>query len=140
MGDYMAILVDKNTKAIVQGITGYQGMFHTKQMLEYGTRIVAGVTPGKGGEKVHGVPVYDTVAEALEEHEANASICFVPAQFARGALIEALHHNLNPITVITEHIPLHDTMEAVKYASDARISVIGPNTPGIITPGNASSG
>ena len=136
----MGILVDKNSNVIVQGITGYQGGFHTMQMIEYGTKIVAGVTPGKGGEQVHGVPVYDTIAEALNEHDANASICFVPGQFAKNALLEAIDHNLNPITVITEHIPVHDTMRIVKYAQDQNINIIGPNTPGIITPGECKIG
>ncbi len=136
----MAILVNENTKAIVQGITGFQGQFHTQRMLEYGTKIVAGVTPGKGGEVVHGVPVYDTIAEVLEQHEANASICFVPGAFAKGALLEALDHNLNPISMITEHIPVHDTMTVVKAARDQSINIVGPNTPGVISPGKCKLG
>ena len=136
----MAILINKDTKVIVQGITGFQGQFHTQSMLEYGTKVVAGVTPGKGGEKVHGVPVYNTITEALEQHEANASICFVPGAFAKGALIEALDHNLNPISMITEHIPVHDTMQVVKMARDKGISIVGPNTPGIISPGKCKLG
>lgn len=136
----MAILINENTKVVVQGITGFQGQFHTKSMLEYGTKVVAGVTPGKGGEEVHGIPVYDTIAEAREQHEANASICFVPGPFAKGALLEALDHNLNPISMITEHIPVHDTMGVVKMARDQGISIVGPNTPGIISPGKCKLG
>jgi len=136
----MAILVNKNTKVIVQGITGYQGEFHTGLMLEYGTKIVAGVTPGKGGLQVHGVPVYDTIEEAIAEKEANASICFVPARFAKSAIMEAIDANLNPITVITEWLPIHDAMEAVKYARERGISIVGPNTPGVITVGECKLG
>ncbi len=136
----MGILVDKDSKIIVQGITGYQGTFHTKEMREYGTNVVAGVTPGKGGREVHGVPVYDTIAEACEEHDATASICFVPSQFAKDALLEALDHHLDPITVITEHIPVHDTMKAVKLAQKKNIHIVGPNTPGIITVGECKLG
>lgn len=130
----MAILVDKNTRVIVQGITGYQGEFHTKLMLEYGTKIVAGVTPGKGGLLVHGIPVYDTIEEALIEKEANASICFVPAPYAKSAILEAIDAGLNIITVITERIPIHDSMEVVKYAKDRGTVLIGPNTAGVISP------
>lgn len=136
----MSILVNKNSKLIVQGITGFQGRFHTEQMIKYGTHIVAGVTPGKGGEKVGDVPVYDTIAEALQEHEANASICFVPGAFAKGALIEALEHNLNPVVMITEHIPVHDTMSVVHLARHRNIHIVGPNTPGLISPGECKVG
>jgi len=136
----MAILVGKNTRAVVQNITGSQGAFHTKFMLDYGTKIVAGVTPGKGGADVHGVHVYDAVREAVELHEANASIIFVPAPFAKEAAFEAIDAGLNPIIVITEGIPVRDTMEIVATVRQKGITLIGPNTPGIITPGECKLG
>ena len=136
----MAILVGSGTRAIVQGITGRQGSFHTKLMLDYGTNIVAGVTPGKGGQSVWGVPVYDTVREALAEHDANASIIFVPARFARDAVIEAVEAGLELVVVITEHIPVRDTMEFLALARREGATIIGPNTPGIITPGECKLG
>jgi succinyl-CoA synthetase alpha subunit len=130
----MPILTDKNTRVIVQGITGNQGSFHTKLMLEYGTRIVAGVTPGKGGEEIHGVPVYDTIKDALSNHDAEASIIFVPAKFCKEAILEAVEQSLSPIVVITEGIPLFDSMIALEEAGKKNVKIIGPNTPGIITP------
>ncbi|MCD6432280.1 succinate--CoA ligase subunit alpha [Candidatus Bathyarchaeota archaeon] len=130
----MPIIVNKNTKAIVQGITGKQGSFHTKLMLEYGTKIVAGVTPGKGRTRIHNVPVYDTVEEALEKHEANASIIFVPAPFAADAILEALENGIKTIVTITEHIPIKDAISVMSYAKQQRATIIGPNTPGIISP------
>ena len=128
------MLINKNTCAIVQGITGAQGAFHTKLMLDYGTRIVAGVTPGKGGTQVHAVPVYDTVEEALAKHSANASIIFVPAPFAADAALEALENGIKTIVIITEHIPIRDAVNIMTYAKQANATIIGPNTPGIITP------
>jgi len=136
----MAILVGKNTKVLVQGITGTQGMFHTRLMLEYGTKIVAGVTPGKGGTSVHGVPVYDTVREAVDIHKIDASIIFVPAPFAKDAALEEVDSGLNPIVVITEGIPVRDTMELLAVAREKRTILIGPNTPGIITSGECKLG
>ncbi|MEM3730172.1 MAG: succinate--CoA ligase subunit alpha [Candidatus Bathyarchaeia archaeon] len=130
----MGIIVDRNTRAIVQGITGTQGSFHTKLMLEYGTKIVAGVTPGKGGANVHGVPVYDTVEEAQKEHSANASIIFVPAPFAADAALEALENEIKTVVIITEHIPIKDAIMLMAHAKQANATIIGPNTPGIITP------
>jgi len=130
----MGIIVDKNTYAIVQGITGTQGTFHTKLMLEYGTKIVAGVTPGKGGNQIHGIPVYDTVEAALEKHPANASIIFVPAPFAAEAVLEALENGIETIIVITEHIPIKEAVNVMAYAKQVKATIIGPNTPGIITP------
>ncbi len=135
----MSILIDENTRAIVQGITGSQGSFHTKLMLEYGTRIIAGVTPGKGGEEVHGVPVYNSVREALREHDATASIIFVPAPFAMDAALEAIE-NLELVVIITEGIPVHDAMKIKEYAARCGCRVIGPNTPGIISPGKSKLG
>lgn len=136
----MGVLVDRSTRVIVQGITGREGSFHTKLMLEYGTRIVAGVTPGKGGSEVHGVPVYDTIREALEEHEAEASIVFVPARFAPDAVYEAIDSGIKLVVVITEHIPVHETMKFVNYAKSRGTVIIGPNCPGVITPGEAKLG
>ncbi|NAZ31392.1 MAG: succinate--CoA ligase subunit alpha [Acidilobus sp.] len=137
----MGILVDENTRVIVQGITGKEGSFHTKLMLQYGTKIVAGVTPGKGGSTVEGVPVYDTMAEAVKEHpEANTSIIFVPARFASDAVYEAVDSGMKVIVVITEHIPVHDAIEFVNYAKRKGSVIIGPNCPGIITPGKTKVG
>jgi len=136
----MAILVGRNTRAVVQGITGAQGDFHTKLMLEYGTKIVAGTSPGKGGTDVHGVPVYDTVSEATERHKANTSIVFVPAPFAKDAVLEAIDAGLNPVVVITEGIPVRDTMEIVAATREKKTTLIGPNTPGIMTPGECKLG
>lgn len=136
----LGLLVGKDTRAIVQGITGTQGSFHTKLMLDYGTQIVAGVTPGKGGTKVHGVPVYNTVEEAVKKHGANASIIFVPARFAADAALEALEGGLKTIVVITEHIPVKDAIQVMARAKQHGATVIGPNTPGIITPGECKLG
>jgi len=130
----LGLLVGKDTRAIVQGITGTQGSFHTKLMLDYGTQIVAGVTPGKGGARVHGVPVYNTVEEAVKKHGANASIIFVPARFAADAALEALEGGLKTIVIITEHVPVKDAIEVMARAKQHGATVIGPNTPGIITP------
>ncbi|MGQ4834607.1 MAG: succinate--CoA ligase subunit alpha [Candidatus Asgardarchaeia archaeon] len=136
----MVLFVDKNTKVLVQGITGTQGRFHTKRMLEYGTKIVAGVTPGKGGLKVHGVPVFDTVKDAVDSTGATSSIIFVPAKFASDAVYEAIELNLNPIVVITEHIPVHEAMRLVNLAKLKQFFLIGPNTPGVISPGESLVG
>ena len=136
----MGIIVGEETKAIVQGITGNQGSFHTKLMLDYGTKIVAGVTPGKGGQQVHSVPVYDTVKEALENHEANASIIFVPARFAADAALEAIENNLKTVVIITEHIPIKDSIYIMARAREKGTIIIGPNTPGIITPNECKLG
>jgi succinyl-CoA synthetase alpha subunit len=130
----MVVLVDKDTRVVVQGITGSQGTFHSEAMLKYGTKIVAGVTPGKRGDKVHGIPVYDSVREAKEEEDANASVIFVPAPFAGDAALEAIAADLNPVVVITEHVPVLDEMRLIHAAKRKGITVIGPNTPGIITP------
>jgi len=136
----VGIIVGEETKVIVQGITGNQGSFHTKLMLDYGTKIVAGVTPGKGGQQVYGVPVYDTVKEALENHEANASIIFVPARFAADAALEAIENNLKTVVIITEHIPIKDSIYIMARAKEKGTIIIGPNTPGIITPNECKLG
>ena len=136
----MAIMIDKNTRAIVQGITGSQGSFHTRLMIDYGTRIVAGTSPGKGGTQVQGVPVYNTIAEASEKCSVNASIIFIPAPFAADAAFEALENGIRTITIITEHIPIKDAIEIMAYAKQLNASIIGPNTPGIIAPGPCKLG
>ena len=128
------MLIDENTKVLVQGITGTQGQFHTQSLLDYGTKVVGGVTPGKGGQTVHDVPVYDTVKEAKNETDADASIIFVPAPFVLDAVLEALGSDLNPVVVITEHVPVHDSIKFINLALSKKISVIGPNTPGMMAP------
>ncbi len=131
----MAILVGEDTCAIVQGITGRYGSLHTKLMLDYGTCIVAGVTPGKGGMEVHGVPVYDTVEEAVKNHpKANASIVFVPAPHALDAVYEAVDAGISLIVVVTEGIPVKDEILMVEYARKRGATIVGPNTPGLIAP------
>ena len=135
----MSIIVNKDTTVIVQGITGQQGSFHTERMIRYGTKIVAGVTPGKGGQIIHGVPVYNSVKEALEEHEADFSILFVPAKFAKDAAIDAISNGLN-VVFITENTPVHDVIKVVQLAAKKGRIVIGPNCPGIITPGECKLG
>lgn len=131
----MGIIVDRSTRVLVQGITGREGSFHTKAMLDYGTQIVAGVTPGKGGTRVHGVLVYNSVEEALERNpEINISIIFVPARYAPDAIYEALDSSIRNIVIITEHIPLHEMLRIVNYAKILGATIIGPNTPGIINP------
>ena len=136
----MAILVGKETKVIVQGITGSQGSYHTQLMLEYGTKIVAGSTPGRGGSQTNGIPVFDTIREALSQIDANASIIFVPAPFARDAALEAITAGLNPVVVITEGIPVKDEIQIMEVAKLKGTIVVGPNTPGIITPGECKLG
>jgi len=136
----MSILVDKNTRVIVQGITGREGQFHTSQMLAYGTKVVAGVTPGKGGQEVLGVPVFDTVKQAVEATGANTSIIFVPAAFAADAVLEAADSGVELIVCITEGIPVQDMIEAVQYVRRRGARLIGPNCPGLITAGEALVG
>jgi len=136
----MGIFVDKATRAIVQGVTGTQGSFHTRLMLEYGTKIVAGMTPGKGGTSVNGVPVYDSVEEAVHEHPADASVIFVPAPFAADSAFEALDAGLKTIVIITEHIPVRDAIQVMHRARQEGAVVVGPNTPGILTVGECKLG
>jgi len=136
----MGIIVGKETKLVVQGITGTQGRFHSKMMKEYGTDIVAGVTPGKGGEIVEDIPVYNTVERAKEETGANASIIFVPARFTKGAAMEAIAAGMDPVVIITEGVPVHDSTELMRFADINGTTIIGPNTPGIITPGETKVG
>jgi len=134
------ILVGRNTKAIVWGITGSQGSFHTQLMLEYGTKIMGGVTPGRSGQEMHGVPVFDTAREALEREKATAAIIFVPAPHAKDATLEAIAADLNPVIVITEGIPVKDEIQMMEVARRKRTTIIGPNTPGIMTPGQCKLG
>jgi succinyl-CoA synthetase alpha subunit len=136
----MGIIIDKNTRAIVQGMTGTQGRFHTERMLEYGTKIVAGHTPGKGGTQLYNIPIYDTVEEAQEKHHANASIIFVPAPFAADAALESIENGIKTVVVITEHIPIKDAINLMAYAKQNNAIIVGPNTPGIITPGECKLG
>ncbi|EKP95851.1 succinate--CoA ligase subunit alpha [Thermaerobacter subterraneus] len=136
----MAILIDERTRVVVQGITGHQGSFHTGQMIEYGTRVVAGVSPGKEGQEVKGVPVYDTVEAAVEKHGATASVIFVPAPFTKDAVLEALEAGIKLVVVITEHVPLHDAMEIMARARLKGATIIGPNTFGVISPGKSKIG
>jgi len=136
----MSILIDRETKVLIQGITGGEGRFHTKRMLEYGTRVVAGVTPGKGGTDVEGVPVFDTVEEAVRETGVEASAIFVPALYAADAVIEAAEAGLELIVCFTEGIPTHDMVRAKAYLEARGAKLIGPNTPGVISPGKAKIG
>jgi len=136
----MGIIIEEKTRAIVWGITGNQGSFHTRLMQEYGTKIVAGVTPGKGGTKIEGVQVYDTGEEAQGGHHADASIVFVPAPFASDAALEALENGIRTVVIITEHIPIKDAINVMAYAKKVNATIIGPNTPGIISPGACKLG
>ena len=136
----MAILIDKNSRVLVQGITGQVGSFQTKVMKEYGTEIVAGVTPGKGGMKVHEIPVYDFVEEALQSHEVDAAISFVPARLAKDAALEAIDGGIRFLVVTTEGIPDQDMMTIINYAASKGITVLGPDTPGLISPGRCKLG
>lgn len=136
----MSILVNAATRVLVQGITGREGSFHTSQMLEYGTKIVAGVTPGAGGRTVHGVPVFDTVAQAVAATQPNASIVYVPAPFAPDAVYEAIDAGIPLVVCITEGIPVLDTLKLYHYARRHGTRLIGPNCPGLITPGQAKLG
>ncbi len=136
----MAIFVDKNTKVLVQGITGRDGGFHTQQMQEYGTQVVAGVTPGKGGQEVHGVPVFNSVAEAREATGANTSVIYVPAVFAADAILEAALAGMDLVVCISEGVPINDMLQVYDFLKDRPTRLIGPNCPGIITPGQAKVG
>ena len=136
----MSILVDNDTRVVVQGITGGEGKFHTGQMMEYGTNIVAGAVPGRGGQEVAGVPVYDTVHEAAREEDANASVVFVPPAFAADALFEALDSPVDLVVAITEGVPQQDMATVYRKLSETDTHLIGPNCPGLITPGEAKLG
>ncbi len=136
----MTVLVDRETRVVVQGITGHQGRTHTRLMKEFGTQVVAGMTPGKGGSEVEGVPVFDSVREAVEKTGANAACVFVPAPGAKDALLEAVDAGVKLVTVVTEHVPFHDMLVMYSYAKSRGVRIIGPNCPGIASPGNSKVG
>jgi succinyl-CoA synthetase alpha subunit len=137
----MTVLVDKNTRLVVQGITGKEGSFHTQQMIEYGTKVVAGVTPGKGGQKSeHGVPIFNTVKDAVEKEGANVAVIFVPPAFAADAILEAIGAEIPLIVCITEGIPVRDMARVYTVLQNSKSRLIGPNCPGVISPGKAKIG
>lgn len=136
----MSILLDQNTRVLVQGITGRDGSFHAKQMIDYGTKIVGGVTPGKGGQEIHGVPVFDAMDEAVKATKADASVIYVPAKFAPGAIMDAADAGIKLIVAITEGIPVLDMLEVYHEVRRRGITLIGPNCPGLISPGKAKIG
>lgn len=136
----MSILIDEHSKVIVQGITGRDGSFHTKQMLAYGTKVVAGVTPGKGGREEHGIPVFNSVVEAKKKTQANTTVIYVPAQFAKDAILEDIDAGVDLIICITEGIPVLDMVEIKKAMEGKNIRLIGPNCPGVISPGKSKVG
>ncbi|ERH08784.1 MAG: succinyl-CoA synthetase (ADP-forming) alpha subunit [halophilic archaeon J07HX64] len=136
----MSVLVDGDTRVVVQGITGGEGRFHTAEMLEYGTNIVAGAVPGRGGQEVAGVPVYDTVSGAVRETDANASVVFVPPAFAADALFEALDADLDVVVAITEGVPVQDMSRVYRLLGETDTHLVGPNCPGVITPGETQLG
>jgi succinyl-CoA synthetase alpha subunit len=136
----MAIYINEDTNILIQGITGNQGSFHTEQMLAYGTKIAAGVSPGKGGQNVHGVPVYNSVSEATAHHKIDASILFVPARYAKDSAFEALQAGIKLLVVLPEHIPVHDTMAIMELAACKGATVIGPNSFGLVSSGKSKIG
>jgi succinyl-CoA synthetase alpha subunit len=136
----MSILVNKKTRLVVQGITGSEGSFHTGQMIEYGTNVVAGVTPGKGGTKFQNIPIYNTVEEAVREQKANTSVIFVPPAFAADAILEAANSSIKVIICITEGIPTNDMLKVYNAIKNKDVVLIGPNCPGVISPGEAKVG
>jgi succinyl-CoA synthetase alpha subunit len=136
----MAIIVDRGTRLVVQGLTGSEGRFHGLRNRSYGTQVVAGVTPGKGGQDVEGIPVFNTVAESVEEAGANTTLIFVPARFATDAIYEAVDAGIRTVICITEHIPAHDMLRAYTYIRGKNVTMIGPNCPGVLSPGKANVG
>jgi len=136
----MSILINKDTKLIVQGITGREGSYHASLMKKYGTKVVAGVTPGKGGHKIEGIPVFNSVFEAMKNTEANASILFVPPRFTKDGILEAIDAGIELVVTIAEGVPVHDMLYAHYYARSNNCILIGPNTPGIISPGKSKVG
>lgn len=136
----MSILVNKNTRVIVQGITGSAGIFHATQCRDYGTKVVGGVTPGKGGTEIEGFPVFNTAAEAVQKTKANTTLIFVPAPFAMDSIIEAVDAGIKLVVCITEGIPTLDMVKAKNYIKGKNVRLIGPNCPGVITPGEAKVG
>jgi succinyl-CoA synthetase alpha subunit len=136
----VAIIVDNDTRLVVQGLTGSEGRFHGLRNRNYGTNLVAGVTPGKGGQDVEGVPVFDTVADAVDEAGANTSLIFVPARFAADAVYEAVDAGIGTVICITEHIPAHEMLRVYTYIRPKGVTLIGPNCPGVLSPGKANVG
>jgi succinyl-CoA synthetase alpha subunit len=136
----MSVLVGNETRLVIQGITGTEGSFHGEQMIEYGTNVVAGVTPGKGGQEALGVPVFNSVQEAVEKQNANTSVIFVPPKFAAGAMMESINANLDLIICITEGIPASDMVKVNHALENKKTRLVGPNCPGVITPGQAKIG
>jgi succinyl-CoA synthetase alpha subunit len=136
----MAIIVDADTRVVVQGLTGSEGRFHGLRNRAYGTKVVAGVTPGKGGQDVDGIAVFDTVAEAVRDAGANTSLIFVPARFAPDAIYEAVDSGITTVICITEHIPAHDILRIYAYSRPKGVTLIGPNCPGVLSPGKANVG
>lgn len=136
----MAIIVDSDTRLVVAGLTGSEGRFHGLRNRAYGTNVVAGVTPGKGGQDVEGIPVFDTVAESVEQAGANASLIFVPARFAADAIYEAVDAGIETVICITEHVPAHEMLRAYTYFRSKGVTMIGPNCPGVLSPGKANAG
>lgn len=131
----MSVLIDESTRVVVQGLTGGEGAFHTEQMMEYGTNIVAGVVPGRGGDEKYGVPIYDTMQDAVRAHQLNTSVLFVPPAFATDALFEGIDAGLDLLVAITEGIPVQDMSKVAKRLTEGHTQLIGPNCPGVITPG-----
>jgi succinyl-CoA synthetase alpha subunit len=136
----MSILIDKNTRLVVQGVTGKEGSFHTRQCVAYGTNVVAGVTPGKGGQDLDGIPVFNTVRNAVEDTGANASLIFVPSAFAADAILESAAAGISLVICITEGIPVKDMLRVVPYLQKTGCRLIGPNCPGVISPGQSKAG
>ena len=136
----MPIIVDNDTRLVVQGLTGSEGRFHGLRNKAYGTKVVAGVTPGKGGQDVEGIPVFDTVADAVEHAGANTSLIFVPARFAADAIYEAVDAGIGTVITITEHVPAHEMLRAYTYFRPKGVTMIGPNCPGVLSPGKANVG
>ena len=136
----MAIVVDNDTRLVVQGLTGSEGRFHGLRNRNYGTNVVAGVTPGKGGQDVDGIPVFDTVADAVEQTSANTTLIFVPARFATDAIYEAVDAGIATMVCITEHVPAHDMLRVYTYGRAKGVTMIGPNCPGVLSPGKANVG
>ena len=136
----MSVLIDQNTKLIIQGVTGRDGSFHARQMLDYGTQVVAGVTPGKGGQQEHGVTVFNSVAEAKDKTQANTAVIYVPAKFAKDAMLEDIAAGIDLIICITEGVPVLDMVEVRRAMRNTSIRLVGPNCPGVISPGKAKVG
>jgi succinyl-CoA synthetase alpha subunit len=136
----MAIFIDENTNVLIQGITGNQGSFHAEQMIAYGTNVVAGVSPGKGGGKIHDIPIYNSVSEAVKHHKIDASVLFVPAKFAKDGAFEAINAGVKMLILLTEHIPVHDSMAIMDYAQCKGTIIVGPNTFGLVSSGKSKIG